>query len=56
MTWVAAGTAAVTIVGGMVGRKRAKDAEAKAQQERDQRKITDLWKNINHLNIQNYFK
>tara|TARA_R110000796_G_scaffold74404_7_gene167463 strand:+ start:238 stop:978 length:741 start_codon:yes stop_codon:yes gene_type:complete len=35
MTWVAAGTAAVSIVGGMVGRKRAKEAEAKAQQERD---------------------
>ena len=35
MTWVAAGTAAVSIVGGLIGGKKAKEAEAKAQQERD---------------------
>ena len=35
MTWVAAGTAAVSIVGGLVGGKKAREAEAKAQRERD---------------------
>jgi len=35
MTWVAAGTAAVSIVGGLVGGSKAKAAEKKAQQERD---------------------
>ena len=34
MTWVAAGTAAVSIVGGLIGGKKAKEAEAKAQRER----------------------
>ena len=34
MTWVAAGTAAVSIVGGLMGGKKAKEAEAKAQRER----------------------
>ena len=35
MTWVAAGTAAVSIVGGIIGGKKAKEAERKAQRERD---------------------
>jgi len=35
MTWVAAGTAAVSVVGGIIGGKKAKEAERKAQQERD---------------------
>lgn len=35
MTWVAAGTAAVSIVGGLVSGSKAKKAEKKAQQERD---------------------
>ena len=34
MTWVAAGTAAVSIVGGLISGKKAKEAEAKAQRER----------------------
>ena len=34
MTWVAAGTAAVSIVGGLMSGKKAKEAEAKAQRER----------------------
>ena len=34
MTWVAAGTAAVSIVGGLIGGEKAKEAEAKAQRER----------------------
>jgi ribosomal protein S8E len=34
MTWVAAGTAAVAVVGGLISSKKAKDAEAKAQRER----------------------
>lgn len=35
MTWVAAGTAAVSVVGGLVSKGKAREAEAKAQQERD---------------------
>jgi ribosomal protein S8E len=34
MSWVAAGTAAVAVVGGLISSKKAKDAEAKAQRER----------------------
>ena len=34
MTWVAAGTAAVSIVGGLISGKKAKEAEAKAQREK----------------------
>ena len=34
MTWVAAGTAAVSRVGGLISGKKAKEAEAKAQRER----------------------
>tara|TARA_R110000868_G_scaffold96067_1_gene264246 strand:+ start:6636 stop:7346 length:711 start_codon:yes stop_codon:yes gene_type:complete len=34
MTWVAAGTAAVSIVGGLISSKKAKEAEAKAQREK----------------------
>jgi len=35
MTWVAAGTAAVSVVGGLVSGSKARKAEQKAQQERD---------------------
>jgi hypothetical protein len=35
MTWVAAGTAAVSVVGGLVSGSKARKAEKKAQQERD---------------------
>tara|TARA_R110000744_G_scaffold105234_5_gene201190 strand:- start:1 stop:732 length:732 start_codon:yes stop_codon:yes gene_type:complete len=35
MTWVAAGTAAVSIVGGLVSGSKAKKAEKKARQERE---------------------
>ncbi len=35
MTWVAAGTAAVSVVGGIIGGKKAKEAERKAQKERE---------------------
>lgn len=35
MTWVAAGTAAVSVIGGLVSGKKAKEAEEKAQQDRD---------------------
>ena len=35
MTWVAAGTAAVSVVGGLVSGNKARKAEKKAQQERD---------------------
>jgi ribosomal protein S8E len=34
MSWVAAGTAAVAVVGGLISSKKAKDAEAKAQRVR----------------------
>ena len=35
MTWVAAGTAAVSIVGGIISSNKAKDAERQAQKDRD---------------------
>jgi hypothetical protein len=35
MTWVAAGTAAVSIVGGLVSGSKARKAEEQAQKDRD---------------------